>query len=425
MRILWFTNTPMPELSAILGRTPAVVGGWMSSLLEELRHRPDVEIAVATSIAGQRSMVRHRSNGLTYYSLPYTTAHGSDVTHEFLEACEGAVRDFSPQIIHVHGTEQAYGHFTAHRGPNPPAVISIQGLIHVYSRYVTGGISLAAASEAGVSGLLSHLRFALMQRSWWHRGRGEQRILAGNRFFIGRTEWDRAHLMANNASAQYFHCGELLRPPFYQHRWDPRSARKYSIFCTAAHSPLKGFHLVLDAVSLLKESFPEITVRVAGAPWNADRGFGYYGRFLKALIDRRGLAGHVTPLPSLGAEQMAEEMATASVFVIPSLVENSPNSLGEAMLVGTPCVAALVGGIPSMITDGESALGFPSGDAEYLAHDLRRIFVDEALAQRLSSVARAESLTRFDPARVVAAQLGVYRTVIASHDASAGRPSPL
>jgi glycosyltransferase involved in cell wall biosynthesis len=411
MKVLWFTNIALPELSRVLGQPPEVVGGWMSSLLDELKRRDDVELAVATSVAGQRAGTKHSVERVTYYSLPAERSRPMTLTPSFAAACKSVLDDFHPDLIHVHGTEEAYGRFTALLTSGPPVVVSIQGLIHVCARHVPGGITLTDAAECGLPGVLSWLRFKLMQRQWVARGESEREILAGNRHFIGRTAWDAAHLLSNNRNARYYRCEELLRPPFYSRRWDVSTARRHSVFCTAAHSPLKGFHLVLEALSILRHEFPEITVRVAGAPWDSRRGFGYYGRYLRALIDKLALGPHLVALPALAAEQVAEELANAAAFVIPSLIENSPNSLAEAMLVGTPCVASLVGGVPSMIENERSALGFPSGDAPSLAHCLRRVFRDDSLATALSHAARTTATARHDAAAVVASQLETYRRV--------------
>jgi glycosyltransferase involved in cell wall biosynthesis len=251
------------------------------------------------------------------------------------------------------------------------------------------------------------------------RGKDEREVLESGKYFIGRTDWDAAHLTALNPKATYFHGEELLRAEFYQHCWNERRFRPYSIYCSAAHSPLKGFHVLLEALSLLRGEFPEVTVRVAGAPWDAQSGFGYYGRYLKRLIGDLGLSRSVIPLPALSAGQVAAELATSAAFVIPSLIENSPNSLAEAMLVGTPCVAALVGGIPSMIDDGRNALGFPSGDGPCLAHALHRLFQEPTLGEKLSREARITASARQGKDAIVANQLRIYERILAAE----ARPS--
>ena len=58
---------------------------------------------------------------------------------------------------------------------------------------------------------------------------------------------------------------------------------------------------------------------------------------------------------------MRQAYLEADVFLLPSQSENSPNSLGEAMLLGLPCVASNAGGIPDMLADGQEGLLY--GDA--------------------------------------------------------------
>lgn len=401
----------MPELTRKIGRNIDVYGGWMPSLLNALRSTTDVEIAVACIDPETNQLVKHEIEGVTYFLLPLKQPKEPQLTPAFVEACTEAITAFHPDIIHVHGTEYVYGLFTAQAGCRVPTVISIQGLLHVYSRYVDGGITLRDSFDGGIPGLLSWLRFQLQQFQWIKRGRVEQQILKGNENIIGRTDWDKAHVFEVNPEARYFYGGELLRLPFHEAQWDLAQSQRHSLFCTAAHSPLKGFHWLLYAVNLLKKEFPDINVRVAGAPWNDSKGFGYYGRYLKRLIDKYGLSSHVTPLSSLSAEEVAKELKRAHAFVIPSLIENSPNSLAEAMMVGTPCVASLIGGIPSMVENEKSALCFPGGDVAYLAHCIRRIFTNDELAQQLSSNARAVALERHAPEKIIPQLMETYRNV--------------
>ena len=70
---------------------------------------------------------------------------------------------------------------------------------------------------------------------------------------------------------------------------------------------------------------------------------------------------------------MARELTRSHAFVISSYIENSPNSLAEAMLVGMPCVASFVGGIPSMVDDGRTGLLYPVDDVALLAAQIRQV----------------------------------------------------
>ena len=112
---------------------------------------------------------------------------------------------------------------------------------------------------------------------------------------------------------------------------------------------------------------------------------------------------------------MASELCRSHVFAISSYIENSPNSLCEAMQVGLPCVASYAGGIPSLVEQRRTGLLFPVGDAPLLADSIMRIFRDDGLACRLGAAARAEASERHAPERVLSQLLDAYNNVI-GHD---------
>ena len=109
---------------------------------------------------------------------------------------------------------------------------------------------------------------------------------------------------------------------------------------------------------------------------------------------------------------MVRELVRARAYVLPSFIENSPNSLAEAMLVGTPSVAAFVGGVPSLAAEGNETLFFPAGDAVLLAERLRRLLEDDSLALTLSENARRQAHARHDPERIVRQVVSIYHSVL-------------
>jgi glycosyltransferase involved in cell wall biosynthesis len=116
----------------------------------------------------------------------------------------------------------------------------------------------------------------------------------------------------------------------------------------------------------------------------------------------------VVALPQLDAAGVRAELARAHVFCLPSLCENSPNSLAEAMLVGTPCVATNVGGIPSMIVHEQSGLLCSPSDPADIAGAIQRIWSDDELAQNLSSNALQAARCRHDEKRIAKETLALY-----------------
>lgn len=71
---------------------------------------------------------------------------------------------------------------------------------------------------------------------------------------------------------------------------------------------------------------------------------------------------------------MKERYLKSQVFVLPSSIENSPNSLGEAMLLGVPCIASDVGGVRCLMTHSVEGLIYPADDPRLLAYDICEMF---------------------------------------------------
>jgi glycosyltransferase involved in cell wall biosynthesis len=223
---------------------------------------------------------------------------------------------------------------------------------------------------------------------------------------MGRTSWDRAYLRAKNPSAYYYHGGELLRDAFWGKKWDIRCAKRHRIIFTNPRHPGKGTELLLDAVKLLKSDYPDIEVRIAG--WISRR--SGYGRYLRRRIGKLGNAA--IELGALNAEQMVEELTRSHAFVSPSFIDNSPNSVCEAQLLGMPVISSYTGGVPSLIEDDHTGLFFPNGDLPMLAVKIRKLFENDELAVRIGSQARQSATVRHDPDSVVREILAVYDDIM-------------
>lgn len=114
----------------------------------------------------------------------------------------------------------------------------------------------------------------------------------------------------------------------------------------------------------------------------------------------------------LNAKEMAEELAKSHVCVSPSFIDNSPNAVCEAQLVGMPVVSTYTGGVPSLIEEGRTGLFFPTGDAPMLAARLREVFENDALAIRLGEQSYDVARRCHDPDAVVKQVLLAYDEVL-------------
>jgi glycosyltransferase involved in cell wall biosynthesis len=106
----------------------------------------------------------------------------------------------------------------------------------------------------------------------------------------------------------------------------------------------------------------------------------------------------------------AAQLERADAFVLPSVNENLPLALLQAMAAGLPCIAADVGGIPEALGDGSGMLVAP-GDAGALAAAMERMITEPGMAARLGAAARDRAAGRFSLARCADAHLGLWSEV--------------
>jgi glycosyltransferase involved in cell wall biosynthesis len=165
---------------------------------------------------------------------------------------------------------------------------------------------------------------------------------------------------------------------------------------------------LFNACQILKTNgFANIQLRIAGPIQNSPT-----WHILRRKIRTLNLAGEVVLLGGQSSDEMVSELERANIFVLPSYVENSPNSLTEAMLIGTPSIASYVGGVPTLITHGKDGLLFPSGDAYSLAGMIAKIRREPALARSISANARKTARVRQDPQKIAATMIQIYSEII-------------
>lgn len=395
MKILWTVNLIPREAALKLGIKSDVLGGWVEAMAGQLKTISGVQLAIACkSDTGLDFTVEE--GGIRYYSLPYIS--GADKAY-FKDFCKRIISDFMPDIIHIEGTEftHAGAMLDAADESGIPAVVSLQGILNGQYGYQCGLLPLDDMMfSRSPTNIFAAWTLHLRKTRWYApRMTPEKEILSKAKYFLGRTTWDRAHTYAINPDAKYYSCSRVLRAPFYEHHWNISEVERHSIYVGNSYYALKGFHFLVKALPLIIREYPDVRVYVAGhEPFGDKRSFlkKGYGAYLKKLINDLGVGEHIVFTGTLSADEVAARLSTVNAYVLTSVAENSPNTLGEAMLVGTPCISSYVGGAPDMASDGNEALFYRSDDPALLAWCIKRIFDDDALAVSLSenAVARAK-----------------------------------
>ena len=384
MRILWITNIKLPPLSEHLGLKPEANGGWMISSLNQLKGQEGIEIAVAT-FDNRKELYDETVNGIRYFLVP---THGKNPQryNSILEKEWREVNErFKPDVVHIHGSELAHGLAWVRANGAKNVCVSIQGLVSVIERYYKTD-SWFDFVPLTFRDLVKLDWISRQRRNFRKRGENEKELLRNVNHIIGRTEWDRSHAWAINPSATYHYCGETIRDEFYKHKWKYENCEPHSIFVSQGNYPIKGIHKLLQAMPLVLREFQDAHTYVGGfnifnIPWYKRTS---YTVILQHIIRKNKLQGKVTFLGMLDEKQMCQQYLKSNLFVLPSAIENSPNSLGEAQLLGMPILASYVGGVPEIVNNNPEVL-YRSEETEMLAKKICTVFSNVGIKTNVKS----------------------------------------
>lgn len=424
MRILWVTSNVFEVFFPFVEGKPTRGGSWIAPLFYSIYQQQNVKLGSITPVINGVEQ-KKEIDDVTYYSIPISKNENlRDMNRSLINAYLRVINDFKPEIIHIHGIENNFGLLRKYVDRKIPIVCSIQGIISPWLTFMKYSIADTdirnfrsiknRLGRGGVDGALRKMKkFPAI----------EKEVFRLNQYFIGRTLWDKAYVNMYAPHASYYHGEELLREPFYTTRWDINSCERHRIFISSSAYSRKGFHILVKAAGLLKHKYPDIKIvaPLSSMRVNAPRWVDFlisedYTVYLKKEIKRWNLEKNVVLLKRLNSDDMAREYQKSHVFVLPSFQENSPNSLGEAMMIGTPSIAAPVGGVMNMVQDESSSLIFPSGDHVMMAHQIDRLFSDDQLALKISRNGRLIAERRHDVEASTMEYMKIYSTVIERHN---------
>ena len=416
MKILWITNILFPEAAGLISNKVDLraSGGWMLGAVEALlKSDASCSIAVATVSRLVNKLTVLQGKRILYYVLPYGNGN-INPNRKYESIWKEVYAHFQPNIVHIHGTECSHGLAFLNACPDAKSVISIQGLTSTYYYYYYGLTKFQIIKNLTLRDFIRGTIFE-GKRNFKKRGETvEKPMLRKVNHIIGRTSWDKAHAWAINPKAKYHFNNETLRPEFYDGcKWDYEKCEKHTIFLSQAGYPLKGLHQVLRAMPLILRHYPDTKIRVAGADitkystWRNKLRISGYGKLIRRMIHQLHLENHIEFLGPLNAEQMKQAYLNSNVFVCPSSIENSPNSLGEAQMLGVPHVASYVGGVADMMVGNEGNL-YRFEEINMLADKVCQIFANKESQIDMSSVA----LQRHDQAKNVHQLLDIYSQIV-------------
>ena len=406
MKILWVCSIMLPRIASSLQMSSSNKEGWitgLSDMIVEQSENNHMKLAVCFPVPLKSELLQGEVDGISYFTFHEDTSKPWKYEETIETELALILETYQPDLIHVFGTEFPHSLAMANVvDQNKPLLVGLQGLCFAIAPLYALGVPEKVQKQFLFRDLLKMDNIHLQQKKFYIRGRREKELLNKITHVTGRTDFDRKEVLSVNSRLKYHFMNEILRPEFYGSRWSYEKCEPFRIFMSQGNYPLKGLHFMLEAMPALLEKYPEIKLYIAG-----DKITNYetlkdkikissYGKFLLRKIKEHKLESAVVFLGKLDSKEMCQEYLKANVYLSASTLENSPNSVGEAMLLGMPVVSSDVGGVRNMLEHLEEGYLYQTDNKEALIAAIGKVFDMGKGSRELGNRARAHAMVTHD-----------------------------
>lgn len=410
MKVLWFEITTPSRYKC----TNQVIAGWQDALENIVLGCKDIQLYIAFESATESEV--KIIDGITY--IPMLTSYSfierklSNHTwkineRKVIEAGRKVIEQYQPDIIHVFGCEWPYGLLTQYT--DIPLVVHIQGSIIPYNNalYPPGYNEFTMVKAAG--GNLRKDWHCLMN---YNKAKSnlemEKRVWKTVRHYMGRTSWDKALVNMLTKDATYHHVEEALRPAFMntQKQWQIPEDGKLRLLSIGCSSFWKGIDMILKTAHVLNEAGIDFEWNVAGSMSNELQNVVEYKEKMKFADNHINILGFCSP------ESLIDLMCQSTLYVHTAYIENSPNSICEAQLLGMPIISTMVGGIATLVSNRIDGELFPANDPWQMANAIVALSEDVGRMKKYSENSRHHAMLRHDPLNILNQLMTCYKDLV-------------
>ncbi len=405
MRVLWFANTPSLA-EEILSNKPTS-GGWIKSLDKFLQDKVDLNVAFHY----HERMESFKHGNTTYHPIHapfskldlirnlYFKTRVFDT--EFINDYKKIIEYVKPDILHIHGTENSFGCISTFY--KKPLLISVQGIVDlIYNKEIN---TVLLGSRFSWDRLKSKWKYQEMAAL-------ERKYLPNFKYVISKSDWNTDVIRVVSPSAKVFRLDNVMRDTFYDLIWDVNQlfSKKVIISTTLSGGYLKGLDVIIAASTLLHKSGLDFEWRIAGIDKNTAS--------WKAILQMKNANFPMDKIKLMGRlneVQIADLLLGSTLYATASRIENSPNNLNEALMLGIPCVASYAGGTSTFISHNEDGYLFQDGDPYAMAGGILRVLDNKEKSIAMGVLARERALQRHDKVKVLSTQLEIYQSILSEN----------
>ncbi len=382
MRIVWLAPIPL------IDNTDTHPAPWVISLAQALiGNNNDLTIINYNSKIDKDILeIEYNKIKIIYIKTPnlkldFITLYKNRI-HKVKSYLQLIIGEFD--ILHIHGTEHQYEAMS--KGLNIPKVISIQGIMSEYIKFVPKK---------------NYKRYL----EWKLSAIYESKFLTQNHNYSCRTHWDSNYIKNKNQKAKIYMIWEMIREDFFS---DYFSLKKDNILFVGGINPLKGLNELLAAYNSSIQNLG-LNLIILGNCSLEDIKDIIFKKKLKNIdlnnIDCRGMQK---------TEGMINAYKDSYCLIHPTFIDNSPNSICEAQIAGLPVIATDVGGVSSLIKHKESGflIGRKSIDIE---NAISELYINDSLRNHISTTSRIIARRRHNKETITMKTIDMYDDVIKNY----------
>jgi glycosyltransferase involved in cell wall biosynthesis len=415
MRILWFANTPCSASEVLC---PGLNnGGWLSSLESSLSELPEIELHIA--FYWHKEIPDFKYKGTNYYPI-YRKRNRSKISrliYRFLQQnsdkadlknLKHLVHNINPDVIHVHGTEDNFG--LIQKYCNIPVIISIQGILSsISAKYYSGIPTYAARIYEGILLKVTGNSSWITQKILEKKAKQEREILIATKYIIGRTDWDKRVTGLLSPNRVYFVGNEILRNNFYLNIWDKKNFENpIQLVSIMGNSIHKGLETIVKTAQLLSE------YKTVNFKWTIIGDVSTLAKTTKRWLNINYQDLNIVFVGNKTENEIIDIFLKSDIFCQVSHIENSPNSLCEAMLTGMPIIATFAGGTESILENKKEGILVQEGDPFSYAGAIIELKTNINQAIEFAKSAREKALIRHDKKNITRTLVNTYHQVAVS-----------